>query len=148
MSAERNKQLVMQGYQMFAKKDIQGILNMCTDEVEWRSRELEYIPYSGTFRGKVALAEFFTKLAQSVELHLFRPDIFVAEGNKVVVSGTTKGVVRASGTAYSDNWVHIFTVNDGKLASMEQHYDSAALQAAFNPTPGTSPRQTEAPLHH
>lgn len=35
MSAERNKQLVMQGNQMFAKKDIQGILNMCTDEVEW-----------------------------------------------------------------------------------------------------------------
>ena len=88
MSAEENKQLVMQGYLMFANNDIQGILNLCADEVEWRSRELEYIPYSGTFRGKAALAGFFTKLAQTVELYLFWPDMFVAEGNKVVVCGT------------------------------------------------------------
>jgi ketosteroid isomerase-like protein len=148
MSAEENKQLVMQGYQMFANKDVQGILNMCTDEVEWSSRELEDIPQTGTFHGKAGVADFFTKLAQSVELHLFRPDMVVAEGDNVVVCGTTKGEVRASGIPYDDKWVHVFTVKDGKLARMDGYYDSAALQAAFKPSLATSAIQTDTPLHH
>ncbi|MDB5853826.1 MAG: hypothetical protein JWR22_1867 [Herminiimonas sp.] len=34
MNAEENKKLVMNGYGMFASKDIQGIVNMCADDVE------------------------------------------------------------------------------------------------------------------
>ncbi|MDB5825149.1 MAG: hypothetical protein JWR21_3853 [Herminiimonas sp.] len=148
MNAEENKKLVMNGYGMFASKDIQGIVNMCADDVEWSSGEIEHVPFSGTFRGKAGVADFFTKLAQSVDIQLFRPDTVVAENDTVIVCGSSRAEVRANGRTYDDRWVHVFTVKDGKTARMEQHHDSATIQAAFKPTITPSSMQADVPLRH
>jgi ketosteroid isomerase-like protein len=148
MNAEENKKLVMQGYEMFASKDIQGIVDMCADDVELSSGEIENVPFSGSFRGKAGVAEFFTKLGQSVDIRLFRPDTVVAENDTVVVCGTSQAEVRATGRAYDDRWVHVFTLRDGKTARMEQHHDSATIQAAFKPTITPSSMQADVPLRH
>lgn len=147
MSAESNRQLAQDGYAMFKKREIQGILDICADNVEWTSIQSDDVPFGGTFHGKDGLADYFTKLTQAVEFVEFEPETFVAEGDEVVVFGRLQGKVRASGATYDDKWVHHFTVQNGKVVRMQQYHDTAAILAAFNPTL-TGTTQPESRVHH
>lgn len=131
MSAEANRQLARHGYQMFIEGDIAGILNMCTDDIAWISSKSEHVPFSGEFHGKAGVADFFKTMAEAVEFREFQPQYFIAEGDKVAVSGIAKLKVRANGALYDDAWVHIFTMKNAKVARFEQYSNSAAAAAAF-----------------
>lgn len=148
MDNQDNKQRVMQAYELFKNKDLPGIVDMCADDVQWDYGEVESVPFAGNFRGKAGVADYFSKMMQSIELQAFQPETFVAEGDKVVVTGTSRAAVRATGITYEDRWVHIFTVKDGKTLRMEQHHDTAAIQAAFMPTLIPSIAQSDARTHH
>ena len=147
MSIQENKQLVMQGYQLFKNKDIQGLLALYSDQIEWVGHDSDYIPFAGTYRGKNQVAEFFSDLEQAQEAIRFEPQNFIAEGDKVVVTGEAKWLVKATGRQYDNPWVHVFTVRDGKVVRF-QHYDhTAAAEAAFKPSQTSSQRQ-DTSKHH
>lgn len=147
MSAKENKQLAMRGYEMFMKGDVQGVLDMCTDDVEWTSAELPLVPFSGAFHGKAGVAAFFEKMGSLVEFLGFEPQSFIADEDKVAVSGWSTTRVRANGATFDDAWVHIFTMKNGKTARFEQYHNSAAISAAFMGTGGQT-GAAAAPMHH
>lgn len=131
MSAQENKQVAMRGYEMFMKGDIQGVLDICADDVEWTSAELPAVPFAGAFHGKAGVGDFFRKLESSVEFLDFQPQTFIADDDKVAVCGLSTNRVRSNGATYDDAWVHIFTMKNGKTVRFEQHHNSAAISAAF-----------------
>jgi ketosteroid isomerase-like protein len=135
MSTQENKQLVIQGYQKFQNQDIKGVLEMCADDIEWEGARSEDIPFSGTFHGKQETAQYFSLMDQVQEIEQFEPQEFIAEGDKVVVLGQSKWKVKATGETYDNPWVHIFTVQNGKLTRFQQYNDSAAALEAFRPYP-------------
>lgn len=59
MSVQENKQLVMRGYAQFQNRDIEGLMDNLADDIEWAGTESEYIPFSGTYRGKDQVAFTF-----------------------------------------------------------------------------------------
>jgi ketosteroid isomerase-like protein len=133
MNSQEIKQLVMEGYQRYQNKDIAGIVESCTDDVEWEGARSEAIPFSGIYHGKQQTAQYFRLLDQAVEALQFEPQEFIAEGDKVVVRGQSKWAVKSNGQTYENPWVHIFTVRDGKVARFQQFNDSAAAVEAFRP---------------
>lgn len=134
MDTKQNKQLVMQAYQFYKDKNISGILSLNHDDIEWVSPESDYIPYAGSFHGKDQVAQFFSKLEQTTEALKFEPQNFIAEGDKVVVTGVSSWRVKATGLTFDNPWVHVFTLRDGKIARLEQYNHSAAAEAAFRPS--------------
>jgi ketosteroid isomerase-like protein len=148
MTAQENKQLAINGYQMFLRGDIQGILDMCTDDIEWTSADLPSVPFSGAFHGKTGVMDFFQKLASEVEFLDYQPQTFIADEEKVAVSGVSTIRVRATGATYDDIWVHIFTMKNGKTVRFEQFHNTAAAVAAFMPMAATAAMQTQVPAHH
>ena len=147
MSSLENKKLVMQGYQMYKDKNIKGLLAMYADEIEWIGAESDYVPFSGTYRGKKQVEQFFSKLEQAQEAIQFEPQTFIAEGDKVVVTGESIWLVKATGQSYENPWVHVFTIRDGKVVQFQQYNHTAATEAAFRPSQTSSPRK-EIPKHH
>ncbi|MDB5761850.1 MAG: nuclear transport factor 2 family protein [Herminiimonas sp.] len=147
MNTQENKQLVMQAYQLYKNKDIQGLLALNADDIEWIGTESEYIPFSGTYRGKDQVAEFFAKMDQAQEAIQFEPQTFIAEDDKVVVTGQSIWLVKSTGQRYENPWVHVFTIRDGKVARFQQYNHTAAADAAFRPSQ-TSSQQKDAPVHH
>ena len=147
MNIQDNKQLVMQGYQLFKNKDIPGLLALYADDIEWQGAESEEIPFSGTYRGKAQVAEFFSKLDQAQEALQFEPEAFIAEGDKVVVTGQSIWSVKSTGQKYENPWVHVFTIRDGKVARFQQYNDTAAAAAAFRPAQASA-QQQQTPAHH
>lgn len=147
MNSEENKQLVMHAYDLFKRGDVPGILGMCADDIEWTSKESEYVPFSGTFNGKSGVADWFTKFGQSVQPEIFGPHTFIAEGDKVVVIGHSRFKVLSTGKSYDDEWVHVNTLRDGKCVLFEAFHDTAAAEAAFMPTAGTTSRAENRAQH-
>jgi uncharacterized protein len=138
MDIQQNKQLVMRGYQMFQDGNIDGLLQLFSDDIEWLGYQTEYVPFSRDYHGKQDVAQFFAELNAAQEADQFEPQELIAEGDRVVVIGTAQWIVRATGKQYGYPWVHAFTIRDGKIARFQQYYDSAAAQAAFMPMGMTS----------
>ncbi|WP_192805220.1 nuclear transport factor 2 family protein [Noviherbaspirillum aerium] len=149
MTIQENKQLVMQGYQKFQAQDIEGLMQNFADDIEWIGVESEYLPFSGTYRGKQEVMRYFGMLAQSQEAMQFEPREFIAENDKVVVCGDSQWLVRATGRSYTNPWVHVFTIRDGKVARFQQFNDTAAAERAYRPLPASMSEQSAGTgLHH
>lgn len=131
MNIEDNKKLIMQGYQKFAAKDIAGILELQADDVEWIVTGPDYLPFAGIYRGKDQVGQFFRKMDESVETLHFEPREFIAEGEKVIVLGHGTWAPRSTGRRYESDWVHVFTVRNGKTVRYQAFSDPAQSAAAF-----------------
>jgi ketosteroid isomerase-like protein len=148
MTTQENKQLAINGYQMFLKGDIQGVLDMCAEDVEWTSADLPSVPFAGAFHGRSGVTDFFQKLGDAVEFLDYQPQTFIADDDKVAVSGVSTVRVRATGATYDDIWVHIFTMKNGKTVRFEQFHNTAAAIAAFMPVGASAPMPGLMPAHH
>ena len=131
MIENENMDLVRSGYEKFGKGDIQGLLGLFSDDIDWSTPHLENAPYGGRVLGLKAVGEFFQKLGETEEFAYFEPTEFIAQGDRVVVLGRCKATVRSTDRSFEIDWVHIFTVHDGKVTNFTEHFDSALVNKAF-----------------
>jgi ketosteroid isomerase-like protein len=143
MDSIQNKQLVMQAYGLYSQGDIKGVLALCSDDVCWTSADIEQVPFSGRYNGQYEVGEFFTSMAGTMDTVHFTPRDFIAEGDKVVVTGDARWHVKTTGAQFASEWVHVFTVRDGKVVRFEQYTDTAAAAAAFRGRTGVQPSAPE-----
>jgi ketosteroid isomerase-like protein len=129
MGAQENKQIVQQGYAAFARGDIQGLLALLAEDIEWVSSG-EGLPLSGTYRGHAGVANFFEKLSREAEIEAFEPREFIAEGDRVLVVGRERGKVKATNREYEYDWVMAFTVRNGKVTNFQGYSDTLAIAKA------------------
>jgi ketosteroid isomerase-like protein len=131
MNEETNTQIVQSGYEKFGSGDIEGLLGLFSDDIEWTIPDIENAPFAGTRSGKKAVGEFFSQLNEAEEITRFEPLEFIAERDKVVVLGYSASTVRATGRSYETDWVHVFHLRDGKVVEFQEFFDNAAATKAF-----------------
>jgi uncharacterized protein len=131
MSERENTELVHQAYQHFKGGDIQSLLGLLSEDVEWKLFEIEGVPFSGTRRGVERVGEFFAQVFDTEEPLHFEPRELVAQGEKVVALGDYAWRVKSTGREYESDFVHVFTVRDGKVARFQEFMDTAAVSAAY-----------------
>jgi ketosteroid isomerase-like protein len=122
---------VHQAYQHFKNADIQSVLGLLSEDVEWTLFEIEGVPFSGTRRGSERVGEFFSEVFDTEEVLHFEPREFVAQGDKVVALGEYAWRVKSTGREYETDFVHVFTVRDGKVAKYQEFMDTAVVGAAY-----------------
>ncbi len=114
------KEVVQQCYADFATGNIPGILDALTDDVQWQDPGHVGDLYVGLRDGKAAVAAFFPKLMERLNLTQFDVNEYITQGNKVVANGFCAGTARATGNAFAAQWSMTWRVNDeGKVSS---HY--------------------------
>ena len=128
---ENNVQIVQDCYHKFGAGDVAGILANCAEDIAWRTPEIENASFGGSRRGHQEVGDFFAGMVAEEEVLKFEPREFIAQGDRVVALGTFAGKVRETGRSYESDWVHIFTVKDGKITSFDEFFDSAAATRAF-----------------
>jgi uncharacterized protein len=132
MSEQTNVAVVQQAYEDFGRGDIPAVLEALTDDVEWTMQGPSVIPFAGTFRGREGIAEFFSLLGETLEFEQFEPRKFVAQGDTVVVLGYERDIVKQTGRGFEEQWAHIYTLRDGKIATGMFFEDTAAYVVALN----------------
>ena len=132
MSAEENKRTVQSIFEAFGRGDIPGVLEHVSEDVTWNAPGPSVVPFYGRRRGHAGATEFFVQLGSNVEFEKFEPWEFIAEGDSVVVTGTERGRVRATGKTYEQDWVLLFKVGGGKVTSFHCYDETDAVARAFS----------------
>ena len=132
MSERTNTDVVQQGYEALGHWDIPAVLDLLTDDVEWIHQGPSVIPVAGTHHGHEGVAEYFSWLDENLQLEQFEPREFVAQGDTVVVVGFERSVSKATGHTIEQEWAHVYTLRDGKIAKGRYFEDTAAQVAALH----------------
>jgi uncharacterized protein len=139
MGNSQNVELVQRAYSAFKRADTPGVLETLSEDVDWFIPGPEgIIPFAGRRRGPQQVAEFFRKLAESQIAELFEPLDFIDGQDKVIVLGTQRWRVKSTGRIYNDDWVHVFTIANGKITKFQEYHDTAAEAAAHKDSLGAS----------
>jgi uncharacterized protein len=131
MSERNNTAIAQQAYDNFKKGDIQALLNLMSDDIIWELPEIEDVPIAGSRSGRDAVGEFFAMMARDQDVIVFEPREFVAEGDKVVALGHYQWRVRDTDREFATDFVHVFTIRNGKIVAFREHFDTAAVASAY-----------------
>lgn len=131
MSEQENTEMVKQAYRNFQTGDIQALLNLLSEDVAWQLPEIEGVPFAGKRQGREEVAQFFASLAEAQETLQFEPREFVAQKDKVVALGRYSWRVKGTGREYGSEWVHVFTLQGGKISGFHEYMDTASARAAY-----------------
>jgi ketosteroid isomerase-like protein len=121
MSEQDNKEIIQRGYAAFSAGDVESVMNLFDDDIEWVQPGASAI--SGTFHGKTEVMEHLGRLAEkdmTVKLNQL-----IAEGDTVVAITE----VTAGGETGED--ADVFTVRDGKTVSVRVHGDTALMERVY-----------------
>jgi len=133
MSEAQNIQAVKDAYAAFSRGDINAILAMVDDNIEWEGvKGTEGVaPHAGLRRGKAAVGEFFQLVGSTLDFQAFEPREFIAQGDTVVAIGFYKATVKATKKQTASDWAMVFNFRNGKIVRFREFTDSAAIVRAY-----------------
>ena len=129
MSIQENVQIVKDTFAALGRGDMQGFQALSAEGIEWIIPG-EW-PLAGTHRGHAGVADLFRKASEMVEISLLEPREFVAQGDRVLVAGFSRGRVKATNRTFEDHWVFDFTIRNGKVTNIREYIDTLALARGF-----------------
>jgi uncharacterized protein len=132
LGVRTNVDVVRETYEAVGRGDIPALLELLTDDVEWTLQGPSALPFAGTRYGREGVAEFFSLVGETVEFQQFEPREFVAQGDTVVVLGFERNLMKSTGHAFEQEWAHVYTLRDGKIAKFLALEDTAAYVDAFD----------------
>lgn len=118
---EQNIELVKQGYEAFSTGDMETVMSLYDDSIEWVQPGQSAI--SGTFHGKGELGELLRQLGEKTTT--ITPLRFLGDGDTVVVFSEAT----IAGETSQD--VEVFTLRDGKVVRAQTYGDTAMLERLY-----------------
>jgi ketosteroid isomerase-like protein len=124
--------LVQSLYAAFMRGDIDSILAVATPDVtiglDGRPQD---VPMLGRHKGHAGLRDFFRILAETHDITSFTPEEFYSDADKVFVLGRYRWTMKPSGRSGESEWVHVWTIRNGKVAVCRSLNDTALLAEAW-----------------
>ena len=103
MSIEKNAQIVKNFLAAIGRRDKQGLLALCAEDIEWIIPGEDW-PLAGTHRGHAGLENLLQRPNETVETSFPEPPEFIALGDRVVVVGFATGRIKATNRTFEDDW--------------------------------------------
>jgi uncharacterized protein len=127
-----NISFVQSLYAAFSRGDIAAIIKALAPNVDWNvnGRRKDY-PLLGGWKGSGEVQEFFQGVAQHEEAVDFSPRKFFAAEDRVFVLGHYVWKIRKTGRTVASDWVHVFTIRNGKVAAFWEFNDTAQFAEAY-----------------
>lgn len=133
MSEQSNLELVRSVYAAFVRKDLTAILDLQADDAQWSvAASADQIPWAAPRPGREGVAEFLKTLSNWLVAEEFEVREYVASGDKVVALGSQRGYVRPNSRSYEFDFVHVWTVLEGKIARFRVYYDTAYVASRLH----------------
>jgi ketosteroid isomerase-like protein len=143
MAGTENVELVRRCYDALLRGDVAAILERLDESVEWEVVGPEVIPFAGKFLGRDGVERFFGIVAETVERdgpEAVEVHHVAAIGDRVFALGTDRIRLKPHGVELSCWWVHVFTIEGGRIVKLLELFDrEAALRALSRLAPGDAP---------
>lgn len=123
-------EVVQAAYAAFGAGNIPAILELAAEDIDWTFRGAKGLAYTGTFRGKAAVEKWFASVVQADDIQAFEPREFLVGADHVTVLGWERTRALPDGKVFETEWVHVFTVRDGRVTRFWGMYDTQAAATA------------------
>ena len=141
MSEYDNVNIVKEIYSAQRGHNIPALLDFLANEVRWFAiGPPGIIPTAGTRYGREQVKQYFETLDGMEELENCEPREFIVQGDKVVAIGDLQRYVPATDSRKNSPWIHVFTLEKGKITEFRSFYDTAATIAALEQQPSPASR--------
>jgi ketosteroid isomerase-like protein len=124
---------VVQGmYDAFAIGDVESVVAAMAEDIVWN--EAENFPYAdgNPYVGSQAIVEgVFVRIAAEWDYWKLDLQDKLQRGNRIVFFGRYNAKHRESGKTISAQFVHVWEIVDGKVASFQQYADTAQVLSAL-----------------
>lgn len=127
-----NEALVREIYAAFGRGDAPAVLAAFDPQIRWNEAENFAYADRNPYIGPQAVAEgIFGRIMSEWGDFAVKPQEFISEGDHVVVIGRYQGVFKATGRPVDAQFVHVWTVNNGKATSFQQYTDTAQFRSVM-----------------
>lgn len=126
-----NTHAIQSLYDAFARGDLAAVLGGFDPQIVWN--EAENIAYAdrNPYVGPQAIAEgVFGRLMAEWDGFSVTPQRFVSEGDAVVATGRYRATHKTTRTPLDAQFVHVWTLQDGKVVAFQQHADTLQFARA------------------
>jgi uncharacterized protein len=128
MTAELNRQRVLNFLEVFYSGDIDGALARCTDDIEFTANApVDLLPHMGHRQGKAAMREMWTAVHARYSEMRWETPILVAEGDKVAALIRVFFRKRSNRRMVQFDIASFFTLRDGLIAQIREVIDTFDL---------------------
>ena len=119
-------------YTAFQQGRIETIIGAVDPNVDWQTvgRRKDY-PAFGPRKGRAAVEEFFGIMAENESFSEFAPREFFSDSDRVFAFGRYAGTIKKTGHRFETEWVHVFTIRDGKVTRFREHTDTAQFAEGY-----------------
>jgi uncharacterized protein len=134
MTEQQNLETVQRAFAALGKNDMNQLRSLLSPDVEWHTPgPKEILPFAGIHKGPDAVVQWWKKLGEAEEALHFEPKDFIPHNDKVIVTGEGEMRVKSTGKKLSGEWVHIYTLKDGKIVDYREFYDTAQEVEGYRP---------------
>jgi uncharacterized protein len=130
MNEQENTKIAAQMYETFMAGDVEGFINLFSEDASWHAPEIENVPLNGKFSGRENLAGFISGIDEYEEFLKFEPTEYIAQGDRVVILGSFLARSKTTDKQYATDFAHIITVKEGEITSFYEFFDNAAAGRA------------------
>lgn len=128
---QSNINIVKELYKAFGRKDIDAMLQLLCDDVEWGEPENPYNPAGGTHKGHAGFLEWINIGKNAEEILVLEPQRFLTDEQAVAVTGYMKCRANNTGKIYESDFVHLALIKNGKIWQFHEFFDTYAAGEAF-----------------
>jgi ketosteroid isomerase-like protein len=126
-----NSDLVRNGYDAFARGDLDGAVANFDDDIRWENPEAPQLPNPGVTKGREEVKRLLAEVATFWESFKIEPDEFIEQGDTVVVLSHAEGTARDTGKDVKLPFVHVWKLKDGKAKEVLALTDTALAADAL-----------------
>jgi len=130
-SIETNLAIVKKLYDAFSRKDINSLLGLLHNDVEWGEPENPYNPAGGTRKGHAGFLEWLNIGKSAEDILLLNPQRFLTDADSVAVLGNMKCKAIRTQKIYESDFVHFIVIRDQKVWKFQEFFDTYIAGEAF-----------------
>ena len=125
---QTNHALIASLYEAFARGDAATVLGAFHPEIVWQEAEGNPLADRNPYVGPQQVGEgVFARLGADYAGFVVTPATLHDAGDTVVAEGRYTGTGRATGLPLDAQFVHVWTLRDGKITRFQQYADTAQL---------------------
>jgi uncharacterized protein len=124
-----NLETTRKAYELFKQGDISTLVNDFVDAACTliSPGPQDKLPWAGNFKGRQEIADFFARLAQTLDFTEVVPREMIEQGETVVVVGTSSVRAKRTGKTIKENWAHFLKYHQGRVVFFQEYTDTAAF---------------------
>ena len=127
----KNIEIVKQLYYAFSKKDINAMLELLCEDVEWGEPGNPFNPAGGIRNGHSGFLEWLNIGKNAEDILVLEPKRFLSDHDSVAVIGYMKCRAKTTGRIYESDFVHFAVIKDSRIGKFQEFFDTYIAGEAF-----------------